>query len=106
MLLVISLTFLFHYNIWGYMCCIFRCCMPEMFVISYSVTYCIHVPGKPGICFHYHCAVYDESNHSDTFGLHIALVFLYSTPSHYQHCANLSEDIEFIKWLSDIFCRV
>ena len=39
-------------------CC--RACVPEMFVISYSVTYCIDIPGKPGICFHCYCAVYDE----------------------------------------------
>ena len=26
--------------------------------------------------------------------------------SHYHHCANLSEDIELMKCLSDIFCRV
>ena len=31
---------------------------------------------------------------------------LYITPSHYHHCANLSEDIELIKFLSDLFCRV
>ena len=30
---------------------------------------------------------------------------LYSTPSHYHHCANLSEG-KLIKCLSDIFCRV
>ena len=30
----------------------FRCCVPEMFVTSYSVTYCIYIPGKPGICLH------------------------------------------------------
>ena len=47
----------------------FRCCVPEMFVISYSVTYGIYVPGKPGICFHYYCAVYDECKYSDTFWL-------------------------------------
>ena len=40
-----------------------------MFVTSYSVTYCIYVPGKPGICFHYFCAVYDECKYSDTFWL-------------------------------------
>ena len=40
-----------------------------MFVTSYSVIYCIYVPGKPGICFHYHCAVYDECKYSDTFWL-------------------------------------
>ena len=47
----------------------FRGCVPEMFVSSYSVTYCIYVPGKPGICFHYYCAVYDECKYSDTFWL-------------------------------------
>ena len=40
------------------------------------------------------------------FGLQIVLICLYSTPSHYHHCANLSEGIEFVKCLSDIFCRV
>ena len=30
---------------------IFRGCVPEMFVASYSVTYCIYIPGKPGFCF-------------------------------------------------------
>ena len=45
----------------------FRVCVPEMFVASYTVTYCIYVPGKPGICFHYYCAVYDECKYLDTF---------------------------------------
>ena len=40
------------------------------------------------------------------FGLQIVFVCLYITPSHYQHCANLSENIELIKCLPDIFCRV
>ena len=39
------------------------------------------------------------------FALQIVLVCLYSTPSHY-HFAKLSEDIELIKCLSDIFCQV
>ena len=47
----------------------FRGCVPEMFVTSYSVTCCIYVPGKPGLCFHYYCAVYDEYKYSDTFWL-------------------------------------
>ena len=47
----------------------FRGCVPEMFATSYSVTYCISVPGKPGICFHYYCAVYDECKYSDKFWL-------------------------------------
>ena len=44
-------------------------CVPEMFVTSYSVTYCIYVPGKPGICFHHYCAIYDECKYSATFWL-------------------------------------
>ena len=44
----------------------FRGSVPEMFVTSYSVTYYICVPGKPGICFHYYFAVYDECKYSNT----------------------------------------
>ena len=40
------------------------------------------------------------------FGLQIVLVCLYCTPSHYHQCTNLSEGIELIKCLSDIFYRV
>ena len=40
-----------------------------MFITSYYVTYCIYVPGKPGICFLYNCAVYEECKYSDTFWL-------------------------------------
>ena len=36
-------------------------------------------------------------------GLQIVFVCLYITPSHYHHCANLSEDMELIKFLSDIY---
>ena len=40
------------------------------------------------------------------YGLQIVFVCLYITPSHYYHCANLSVDIELMKCLPDIFCRV
>ena len=40
------------------------------------------------------------------FGLQIVFVCLYITPSHYHHCANLSDDIELIKCLSDILSSV
>ena len=43
-----------------------RGCVHEMRVTSYSVTYCIYVSGKPGICV---CAVYDECKYSDMFRL-------------------------------------
>ena len=73
---------------------------------EYGKTHNAYVTGKPGICFHYYCAVYDECKYSDTFWLADRTRLLYSTPSHYHHCANLSEGIELIKCLSDIFCRV
>ena len=47
-----------------------------------------------------------SANSRICFGLQIVFVSLYITPSHYHHCANLSEDSELIKCLSDIFCRV
>ena len=47
----------------------FRGCVPEMFVTSYSVTYCIYVPGKPGIRFHYYFAVYGKCKYSGTLWL-------------------------------------
>ena len=40
------------------------------------------------------------------FCLQIVLVCLYSTPSHYHHCANLSEGIVPMKCLPYILCRV
>ena len=47
-----------------------------------------------------------SANSRIPFGLQLVFVCLYITPSHYHHYANLSEDIELIKCLSDIFCRV
>ena len=47
-----------------------------------------------------------SANNRIRFVLKIVFVSLYITPSHYHHCANLSEGIELIKCLSDIFCRV
>ena len=68
----------------------FRVCVPEMFVTSYSVTYCIYIPGGPGFCFHYYCADYDECKYMDTFWLADRVrLFVHNTPSHYYHCANL-----------------
>ena len=47
-----------------------------------------------------------SANSRIRFGLQIVFVCLYIIPSHYHHCANLSEDIELIKCPSDILCRV
>ena len=47
-----------------------------------------------------------SANNRIRFVLKIVFVCLYITPSHYHHCTNIHEDIELIKCLSDIFCRV
>ena len=47
-----------------------------------------------------------NANSRIRFGLQTVFVCLYITPSHYHPCVSLSEDIEHIKCLSDIFCRV
>ena len=47
-----------------------------------------------------------SANSQIRFDLKIVLVYFHITPSHYHHCASLSEDIELIKCLSDIVCRV
>ena len=89
---------LFHcYHIFSVVVCL-RCLLHHILLII-----ALH-SGK--ICFHYYCAVYDECNNRIRFVLKVVFVCLYITPSHYHHCANLSEDIELIKCLSDIFCPV
>ena len=45
-------------------------------------------------------------NNQMRFGLQIVFVCLHITASRYHQCANLSEDIELMKCLSDIFYRV
>ena len=59
-------------------------------LLDYILSLIAYVPGKPGICFHYYCAVYDECKDPDTFGLQIVLVRFY------HHCADLSEGIQLI----------
>ena len=65
-----------------------------MFVTSYSVNYCICVPGEPGIVFIIIVQFMMSANIRIRFGLQIVLVYLCSTPSHHHHCANLFEGIE------------
>ena len=83
----------------------FRGFVPEMFVTSYAVTYCIYIPGKPGFCFIIIVQFMMSSSSQMRFGLQIVFVCL-CIQSHYHHCAKLSEDIDIIKCLSDIFVWV
>ena len=85
---------------------IFRGCAPVMFVTSYSVTYCVYISEKPGFIYIIIVQFLMSSNSQMRFGVQIIFVCLYITPSHYHHYTDLSDDIELIKCLSDIFCRV
>ena len=77
--------------------------VPEMFVTSYSVNFCIYVPRKPGICFHYYCAVDDECKFLNTFWLaDRTRLFVQYTIS----LSSLCKLILTYECLSDIFCRV
>ena len=86
---------------------IFFCgCVPEMFVTSYYVTIAYTFLENWEFVFIITVQFMMSASIRIRFGLQIVLVCLYSTPSHYHHCANLSEVIELVKCLSDIFCRV
>ena len=85
----------------------FRGCVPEMFVISYSVSlFAYTFLENRELVFIIIVQFMMSANSRIRFALQIVLVCLYSTPSHYHNCAKLSEDIQLIKCLSDIFCRV
>ena len=77
-----------------------------LFVTSYSVTYCIYIPGKPEICFHFYCAVYDECTYSDTFWLADRVcLFVHYTISLSWLCKLYLKTLDLKKCLSDITCR-
>ena len=134
-LLVLSIAFYFHYNIWGCRCStgpfqyrwlkgyIYSSCYYHHQIGSIHLSHCYHIfprlcawdvcyiifchllhtrPGKIGREFGFIIIVQFmmSANIRIRFGLQIVLVCLYSTPSHYHHCANLSEGIELIKCLS------
>ena len=115
-----TITFYFHYDIWGCMCStgpfqyrwlkgyIYSSCYHHHQIGSIHLSHCYHI--FPWLCawdvFIIIVQFMMSANSRIRFALHIVLVCLYNTPSHYHHCAELSEDIELIKCLSDIFCRV
>ena len=140
MLLVLSITFYFHFNIWVCMCStglfqyrwlkgyIYSSCYYHHQIGSNHLSHCYHI--FPWVCawdvwlLHHILSLIAytfrenrvfvfiiivqfmmRANSWIRFGLQIVFVCFNITPSHY-HCANLSEDIEPIKCLSDIFCRV
>ena len=133
MLLVFSITFYFHYNIWGGMCatgpfqyrwlkgytcsscyyhhqigsihcchifpwlCVLRCLLHHnLLLIAYTFR------ENRELVFIFIVQFMMSANSRIRFVLNIAFVYFYIVP-HYHHCSHLSEDIELIKCLSDIF---
>ena len=68
--------------------------------------YLLHIHSKREFVFIIIVQFMMSTNSQIRFDLKILFVYLYIIPSHYHHCASLSEDIELIKCLSDIVCRV
>ena len=84
---------------------LFRSCVPETFVKSYSVTYCTYITENREFVFIIIAQFMMSANRRVRFGLQIESVCLYITPSPYQHSTNISEDIELIKCLSSVWVR-
>ena len=75
----------------------------------YCIMFChlLHIhSGKTEIFFIIILQFMMSSNSRMRLGLQVVFVCMYVTSSHYHHCANLSEDIELMKCLSDTFCGV
>ena len=133
MLLVLLITFHCHYSIWGRRCStgpfqfkwlkgyIHSSCYNHHQIGRIILTRCYHI--FPWLCAWDVCCItfchlhirfvfiiimqfLMSAKSRIRFGLQIVFVRLYITPFHYHHCANLSVDIELMKCLSDIFCRV
>ena len=61
-----------------------------MFVISYSVTYCIYIPEKNwDFVLIIIVQFLMSANSQIRYGLQIVFVCLYITPSHYHHCCKI-----------------
>ena len=143
MLLVLSITFYFHYNILGCLCStvpfhyrwlkgyIYSSCFYHHHQIgSIHLSHCYHIfpwPRAWDVCYIIFCHLLHirSGKNVDLFSLLLCSLWWvhkvgyvmpcrsYSfvcTVHHLSiiivHCANLSEDTELIKCLSDIFCRL
>ena len=80
-------------------------CVWDICYIIFCHVLQIHC-GETGIFFIIIVQFVMSANSRIGYGLQIVFVCLYNTPSYYHHCANLSVDVELMKCLPDIFCRV
>ena len=76
-----------------------------MFVTSYSATFCIYISGKLGFLFSLLLGSLWWVCANGRICLGLQIVCLYITPSHYHHCASLSEDIELSDACQIYFCE-
>ena len=95
-----SIHISYCYHIFPWLCAWYVC----------YIIFChlLHMrPGRTGILFSLLlCSLWWVQIFGYVLTCKNILVCLYSTSSHYHHCTNLSEGIELIKCLADIFCRV
>ena len=136
MLLVLSITFYFHYNMWGCMCSvgpfqyrwlkgyIYSSCYYHHQIGSIHLSHCYHIfPWSCAwdICYTIFCQLLHirSGKIGNLFSLLLWSLWWvqivrcvlpcrsYSSVCKVHHdCAKSSEDIKLIKCLSDIFCRV
>ena len=79
-----------------------RGCVPELLVSSYSVTYWIYIPGKPGFLSTI-VQFMMRSNSRIRFALQIVVVLLYKNRL---IIIIINKDVELIKCLSDFFMSI
>ena len=91
-----------HFNSMSRIPCYRGGWVPGMFVTSYSLIAYTFRENRDFV-FIIIVQFMMGANNRIRFGSQIVFVCLYITPTLYHHCANLSEDIEYIKCLSDIF---
>ena len=102
----INLSHCYHIFPW---LCVWGGCTIIMLSVSHTHTYIyiyIYIyPGKAVFCiFNYRCSLMMCANNQVHHGLMVVYSYLHTTPPHYHHYADLSEGIELLKCLSDIFC--
>ena len=99
-ILIGSIDLSYCYHIFPWLCAWDGC-----YIIP---CYLLHLhSGKTGNLFSsLVCSSWREQIVVYVYVLKIVFDYLCITPAHNHHCANFTEDIELIKCLSDIFCRV
>ena len=104
--LVIVQIFFVYLSYLSHCCHIFRGCVSRVVGQSYSVIYCVYVPG----CWDFVSIIDVQSMVRANNCVHndprVLFVCLHTTVSHCHHCTDTSKGIELLKWLSGMCRRV